>query len=120
MNTEESIAELKSKIEIETKVKNGAEYMLSKITDKAQILTCKETVKESEKRISFLKNELSKLQGISIPEDTVKPSPTPQKKHSKYNIMRLLRSKSESQLPNSGERNATSAFSNLFVTRLPS
>jgi hypothetical protein len=118
MEESSRLSRLESKIESELKVLEGAKYMKSKVPSNSHL---DQTIEDSQKRLSFLESEKQQLQsnsGIAQSQNVKQYIPLP-RRHSKYNIFQLLRSKSETNLVE--QREATSNFSflvsNTFITR---
>lgn len=57
------IQDLENRIEIEKKVKEGAEHMLASLKDAVVRQQCESNVYDSQRRLDFLYSELNKLQG---------------------------------------------------------
>ena len=55
------ISDLRVKIEIEKKCKDGAENMLHKLKDPSAVQQCELNVRESQRRLDFLSGEMTKL-----------------------------------------------------------
>ncbi|KAJ3149573.1 Serine/threonine kinase [Geranomyces variabilis] len=78
MELEGKIQDLRKKIEIETKCKNGAEHMLRELKDPNALQQCEMNVVDSQRRLDFLNKEMVKLQsrkraalaaaGIAVPD----------------------------------------------------
>ncbi|KAJ3161125.1 Serine/threonine kinase [Geranomyces michiganensis] len=62
MELEGKIQDLRKKIEIETKCKNGAEHMLRELKDPNALQQCEMNVVDSQRRLDFLNKEMAKLQ----------------------------------------------------------
>ncbi|KAI9202644.1 uncharacterized protein BJ171DRAFT_512805 [Polychytrium aggregatum] len=61
MSSDSRLAELQSKWEVENKIREGAEQMLKKITDRNASEVCESNLLESQRRLSYLENEMKKL-----------------------------------------------------------
>ena len=65
---------------VEEQVRNGAQAMRSKLTDKQTISQLETSLVESQKRIDFLENELKRLELRKVEKESgivVPPSPNP-------------------------------------------
>ena len=58
------ILDLKAKIKVEQKVKEGAEGMLLALSNPESRLSCQDSIQESKKRLDYLRAEMSKLQAL--------------------------------------------------------
>ncbi|KAJ3268592.1 Serine/threonine kinase [Terramyces sp. JEL0728] len=66
MDFEHKIADLKSKIEVEKKCKQGAEYMLTRLKEQEAIDSCEHNVTETTRRLNFLQLEMYELQKLRL------------------------------------------------------
>ncbi|KAJ3253607.1 Serine/threonine kinase [Boothiomyces macroporosus] len=66
MDFEHRIADLKSKIEVEKKCKQGAEYMLSRLKEQEAIDSCEHNITETTRRLNFLQSEMYELQKMRL------------------------------------------------------
>jgi hypothetical protein len=69
------VSDVQSRIVVEKACKQGAENMISKLTDENARLQCEQTILESERRIHYLTNELCKLQISQCKEKNVDVPP---------------------------------------------